>query len=349
MATFTYNLNLKKPDKTEQYNIDDFNANADKIDNFAGRTPPNSLTADKLTTASKINGVAFDGTENIISGLGYYSSTETYAKDKIVYDVVDGAIQIYLSLADNNTGNPLTDTTKWKKINLSGDYVNKAGDTMSGRLDISSTENVKIRITNPNLDINSTTAPSSDIYNMIVLGDKNCEWCGLITQTHRTDNNFENRFQARRKIDGVIKLVALVVGISPNGTVYATAPTPEISSKSNNIATTSWVKQVVNSEVVVVVDTYVNGESGYRVWSDGFCEQWGKADIPTRGSLTVELMKPYLDINYNITVGLQNKSGTTDKRESPLVISSATTSSFLLGHTAGAAMHCNWRTSGYIS
>ena len=65
MATYTNNLNLEKPDKTEQYSIDVFNANAEKIDNFAGLTPPRAITADKLTTGVNINDVFFDGTQDI--------------------------------------------------------------------------------------------------------------------------------------------------------------------------------------------------------------------------------------------------------------------------------------------
>lgn len=117
---YTTNLNLVKPDKTDQYNVADFNDNMDKLDNWAGLVPPRALTADKLTTARNINGVAFDGSQNIINGLWFYSSTETYNEDYIVYGVVDDVIKMYRSLADNNVGNPLTDETKWQEISLGG-------------------------------------------------------------------------------------------------------------------------------------------------------------------------------------------------------------------------------------
>lgn len=45
MATYTSKLNLKKPAQNDFYNIDDFNGNADKIDEFASRTDnPHSVT-----------------------------------------------------------------------------------------------------------------------------------------------------------------------------------------------------------------------------------------------------------------------------------------------------------------
>ena len=65
MADYTPNLNLEKPLQSEGYDVDIFNANADKIDNFAGQTPARALTADKLTTGAKINGVNFRGDSDI--------------------------------------------------------------------------------------------------------------------------------------------------------------------------------------------------------------------------------------------------------------------------------------------
>lgn len=65
MPNYTTNLNLEKPLQSEQYNIDVFNANADKIDQFAGQVPARALTADKLTTGAKINGVNFKGDTDI--------------------------------------------------------------------------------------------------------------------------------------------------------------------------------------------------------------------------------------------------------------------------------------------
>lgn len=51
------------------------------------------------------------------------------------------------------------------------------------------------------------------------------------------------------------------------------------------------------AEIYPVVKTYVNGTSGYRIWSDGYCEQWG--EIPASSTSTT-LLKSFIDINYNI-------------------------------------------------
>lgn len=50
-----------------------------------------------------------------------------------------------------------------------------------------------------------------------------------------------------------------------------------------------------------VKETYVSGTQGYRVWSDGFIEQWGKVTIPgENSSKTITFQKPFKNANYNI-------------------------------------------------
>lgn len=62
---YTNNIDLVLPKDTDQYNVADFNDNMQKIDDFAGLIPARALTADKLTVGRNINGVLFDGTEDI--------------------------------------------------------------------------------------------------------------------------------------------------------------------------------------------------------------------------------------------------------------------------------------------
>ena len=53
-----------------------------------------------------------------------------------------------------------------------------------------------------------------------------------------------------------------------------------------------------------IIDTYINGTSGYRIWSDGYCEQWGEVSTTAArqswGNIT--LTKIYKDINYNVFI-----------------------------------------------
>ena len=81
MATYTTNLNLEKPDGEDQYSVSVFNANADKIDTFAGQVPARALTADKLTTGAKINGTNFKGDSDITLSVATTSVAGTVKPD----------------------------------------------------------------------------------------------------------------------------------------------------------------------------------------------------------------------------------------------------------------------------
>lgn len=56
----------------------------------------------------------------------------------------------------------------------------------------------------------------------------------------------------------------------------------------------------------VVVETYKNGNSWYRVWSDGWCEQGGVfdrgSDITTGGTVMISLVHPFKDTHYTLMV-----------------------------------------------
>lgn len=53
-----------------------------------------------------------------------------------------------------------------------------------------------------------------------------------------------------------------------------------------------------------IIETYVNGTSWYRVYSDGYCEQGGRAswgsNVTDIARLQVSLLKPYKDTNYSL-------------------------------------------------
>lgn len=50
-----------------------------------------------------------------------------------------------------------------------------------------------------------------------------------------------------------------------------------------------------------VTETYVSGTQGYRVWSDGFIEQWGKVSVSGENSDNIlTFQKPFKNTNYNI-------------------------------------------------
>ena len=52
----------------------------------------------------------------------------------------------------------------------------------------------------------------------------------------------------------------------------------------------------------VVVETYVNGSSWYRIWSDGWIEQGGRVSISQDTQTTVTLLKTFSNTNYTALI-----------------------------------------------
>lgn len=92
-----------------------------------------------------------------------------------------------------------------------------------------------------------------------------------------------------------------------------------------------------------VTETYVNGTSWYRVWSDGWCEQGGSIAAATNG--TVYLLKPFVDTTYKVFMSTTSQN--TDFTNNPAV-DTKTISSFTWGAFQGSNSN-DWMACGYIS
>ena len=89
-----------------------------------------------------------------------------------------------------------------------------------------------------------------------------------------------------------------------------------------------------------ITQTYVNGASWYRIYSDGWCEQGGNGG---NGAGIVTLLKAFINTNYNIT-GNATSSGSTSVFG--MNVKSKTKSSFEYYNANGDFM---WRACGYIA
>lgn len=96
-----------------------------------------------------------------------------------------------------------------------------------------------------------------------------------------------------------------------------------------------------------ITETYVNGTSGYLVYSNGFCEQWGVQNAAGDNNTTFTLLKPYKDTNYMINATLRNSSFPI-KEDAALGAIPNSTSQFILRNGSGSARDIQWRTLGYI-
>ena len=112
-------------------------------------------------------------------------------------------------------------------------------------------------------------------------------------------------------------------------------------------------EQLANKQdkCIHIIDTYVNGTSGYRIWSDGYCEQWGVARGNTNGSIT--FLKTFTNTNYNVSKCYNNASATTRMHESGLYISvigvyNKTQNGFLY-KDSNDDYYFDWKVSGYLA
>lgn len=96
-----------------------------------------------------------------------------------------------------------------------------------------------------------------------------------------------------------------------------------------------------------IIDTYQNGTSWYRVWSDGFIEQGGKADGGSAsGGFNCNFIKPYTNENtINITFGQYTPN---IYPQNPISLSGREISKtdFQVGMYGGRA-YFYWRATGY--
>lgn len=102
-----------------------------------------------------------------------------------------------------------------------------------------------------------------------------------------------------------------------------------------------------------LVESYVNGTSGYRVYSDGWCEQWGCGGSSSAtnniATVVINLLKPYKDTNY---MGLANSGfGNGSSWNGPFVNNKTAEAVSFGGWISGTGtMTINqWYCCGYIS
>lgn len=64
------------------------------------------------------------GVSDLYKSAVLYDGNETYYTNAIVFNISGNNVTLYRSLADNNTGNPLSDNTKWQQVQLGADILN---------------------------------------------------------------------------------------------------------------------------------------------------------------------------------------------------------------------------------
>ena len=102
-----------------------------------------------------------------------------------------------------------------------------------------------------------------------------------------------------------------------------------------------------------IVETYVNGSSWYRVYSDGWCEQGGRVQCGSGTSQSLSLLNTFADTNYNIetTIDITNS---TSSYNCDAFIGNKTSSAVTIyckngsGGALGTSYYFYWQAKGYI-
>lgn len=116
---------------------------------------------------------------------------------------------------------------------------------------------------------------------------------------------------------------------------------PDQTGKSGYLLTTngstaSWGE---TGEIYPVIETYQNGSSWYRVYSDGWCEQGG-VDTGTGSEKTITFLKPFANTNYSLSIAPMYYNNVL-----PGFISKTTSS---VGGWALSGYPFCWQACGYI-
>lgn len=136
--------------------------------------------------------------------------------------------------------------------------------------------------------------------------------------------------------------------------VIATSTKTDIQVDIDEIATdlNGKVDKADLQEVQCVVETYQNGSSWYRVYSDGWCEQGGHFD---KGSLakdttnTITLLKPFVNINYTLIALANRNDNSGGSINNQVFVIYRTTNSFIARcYGDGNSQYIDWQASGYI-
>lgn len=115
-----------------------------------------------------------------------------------------------------------------------------------------------------------------------------------------------------------------------------------IGKNGENLSTT-----IGQGGVRAIVETYQNGSSWYRIYSDGWCEQGGK--VIGTGDIQVSLLKPYANTDYSVVTTYTDTSSADNANIKNISVWNITSTDFYLRTSASSGFNKIWQACGYIS
>lgn len=118
----------------------------------------------------------------------------------------------------------------------------------------------------------------------------------------------------------------------------------ETIQDANVIAASNALTEIANLKAHSIVETYVNGTSGYRVWPDGYCEQWGYTNASSGTDVSISLLKTMKNIDYFVDITPYSTSGNTAET---MYRNKTTVNVAIRGY--GTFTGLSWMVTGYIA
>ena len=143
-----------------------------------------------------------------------------------------------------------------------------------------------------------------------------------------------------------------------NGTAVASAISDKADTNLSNLTSTgeshfdsTYVKLksgVTQENTNFVVETYINGTSWYRIWSDGWCEQGGHIVVENGGQTqSVIFLKTFANDNYALTFA-PFASG-SNVAEANFRCSASSASGCTFYNNAATVVTYRWVACGYLA
>ena len=109
---------------------------------------------------------------------------------------------------------------------------------------------------------------------------------------------------------------------------------------------------LINCTKPHVVETYVNGSSWWRLWSDNWCEQGGEtSSSSSNGGRSVTYLKAFANANYSLQIIMcTSTTGSSLDGADPVYVTSRTTTGWTAqNYDSSPARTYLWVAQGYIS
>ena len=225
-------------------------------------------------------------------------------------------------------------------------YVNVTGDTMTGNLNIERNASSYLGVCHTGMKIGDGPAERVNLGGLYIRANDS------------SANNLAGIVQGYipAKSGNLTGVGLQIITRHPNNTAWgaglslvtfsdgtATFDFPKCTTKATTTSTAS------GSKVAVITQNYKNGNSWYRVWSDGWIEQGGIVEsIPVNSTKTVTFLKAFTTTNYYINCNQPMKA--TYSFETCGITTRATTS-FTVHQKSyngdGGAFNSAWYACGY--